>query len=203
MVACLSMVVAACGSGGGDTTSTTTAPPTTATMTPSTTSATRPSTATTSTSPTDGDEAAYEEALVRGLAQQATTSGDVMLSDVEARCVAGAWTDIVGTDAFAEADVAPADLEDPDFGFPVLGLDADQGGEMVDAVTECGVDAYGQTLLVFSQNLDDEQGACLRSEFDQKLARRYLIERLIQTDLSVDLDQKLTEIDTTCELSAA
>ncbi len=196
MLACLLVLVASCSSSNGSTTVPSTTPA------PTYTEADRATT--TSTSATGGgDAAAYREALSAGLSGSKIASGDFVFSDAQAACVAQKWTSIVGVDAFVAAEVAPADLEDPDFDFPILGLDAERGGEMVDAVTDCGVDVYEQTLLIFSQNLDAKQGACLRREFGQDLARQYLIEVLIQTDLSADLDTTLTQIDTTCRLSAA
>lgn len=198
--AALLFVVSACGASGteDDASSTTVAEETTTTAEEATTTTRDEST---TTSEPDGDAAAYAEALATGLSSGDAEDGDLILSSDEAECVAPDWIDIIGVETLTDADVTPGDLEDPDYQFADLGLDTDTGGEMIDAFGTCDVDIIDEFYETLSAGLDDEQVACLTEELGDDQAREFLIEALVQIDLSVELSDELERIDSVCQLS--
>lgn len=183
-------LLAACGASGDDEADSTTSGPATSTTT---IDGSEPSPA--------GDEGDYADALVTGLASGELDAGQLVVTDDEARCIAPKWISIIGVDALVDAGVAPEDLEDNSFDFPALGLDTDQGGEMVDVFADCDVEVYDKLYQALSVDLDETQAKCLRKELDDDLARDFLVEALVNTDLPADLQDELDELDKTCKLS--
>lgn len=155
----------------------------------------------TTTTERDDDADAYADGLALGLTLGDEDDGEFVLSPDEAECVAPEWIDIIGVDTLNDAGVSPADLEDPDYQFSDLGLDADTGGDLIDVFGDCDLDIIGEFRTILGADLDDEQAACLADELDDELARQFLIEALVQIDLSVELDDELARIDSVCQLS--
>lgn len=195
-VAALVLAVSACGASGSDDAASTT-------VAEETTTSADEATTTTEGGPSesDADADAYAEGLAVGLASADEESGELVLSSDEAECVAPEWVDLIGVDTLTGADVVPEDLEDPDFQFTDLGLDPDTGGDMIDAFGDCDVDIISEFYETLSADLDDEQVDCLVDELGDEQARQFLIEALVQTDLSAELNDELERIDSVCELS--
>jgi hypothetical protein len=165
-------------------------------------------TAATSTPEGDGgegsgtaDEAAYAEAMATNLASGSSADGELDVTDEQAACVGPRWVSTIGIDAFVEADVAPADVAEDTFTPSDVAIEVEQGEAMVDALVDCDVDVFDQYFAVLSEGLSDDQVACLRTEFDDELARRFLAEALTQSEPSADLDATLQAVDETCQLS--
>ncbi len=148
------------------------------------------------------DEAAYADALAANLDAGRMADGQLEISAEQAGCAAPEWAAIIGVDAFTEADLTPADVAEPSFTPSEVRLEAEQGEAMVDALVECEIDVYDQYFDVVSDGLDAEQLACLRAEFDDDLARRFLGEALTQREPSAELEETLQAVDETCQLSA-
>jgi hypothetical protein len=148
-----------------------------------------------------GDADAYAASLAKGLTQVESSGAELRVSAEEADCVAPRWIEVIGLDRLGDRGVAPADLEDPDFDFPGLGLSDDDGLGMVDAFTDCGVDLYQQFTDVLAEGLDATQKACLERELTDDLARTFLSQTLTSSDMSADLSKTLDAIDQACELS--
>lgn len=199
-VAALLLALSACGASGGDDAASTT------TVAEETTTTADEATTTTEDGPTnssepDGDASAYADGLAVGLTSGDEESGELVLSSDQAECVAPEWIDIIGVDTLTGADVTPQDLEDPDYQFTDLRLDADTGGDMIDAFGDCDVDIISEFYETLSADLDDEQVDCLVEELGDDQARQFLIEALVQTDLSAELNDELERIDSVCQLS--
>lgn len=188
------------GSDGADEPATTTAAESTEAG-PSTTAADG-TTTTEGDEPAEGDADDYAAALAVGLTANAGEEGELDVTDEEAACVAPAWVDIIGVDAFVETGTAPAELEESNFVFADLELDDEQGLAMIDAFDDCDVDVLTQIRDVLSADLDATQAACLDTELDDDLARQFLAEALTKSDLSSDLADILDGIDQACGLSA-
>lgn len=196
-VTALVIALSACGASGGDDAASTT------TTAEETTTSVDEATTTTEDAPSEpaGDADAYAEGLAVGLASADEESGELVLTTDEAECVAPEWVDLIGVDTLAGADVAPEDLEDPDFQFSDLALDPETGGDMIDAFGDCDVDIISEFYETLSADLDDEQIDCLVDELGDDQARQFLIEALVQTDLSAELNDELERIDSVCQLS--
>lgn len=198
----LALALGACSSNGGDD-----AAPTTEAADPTNTTTTDPDEVTTTTDPDDGttteggsggaSEAGYVEALAVGLAAPGDESEVVVTRD-EADCIAPAWIDIVTVDVLVDAEVAPVDLEDPDFDYTELGLSGDQGTAMIDATKQCDVDLAGQFSDFLAQDLDDTQAACLEGELNTDLVDRFLAQSLVVEDLPADLRAEFDAIALEC-----
>ncbi|QXC63378.1 hypothetical protein KSP35_11640 [Aquihabitans sp. G128] len=150
-----------------------------------------------------GDAASYAASLAKGLASGDAASDELQVTDDEAACVAPKWIETIGVDALTSFGASPKDLEDPDFSFPDLKLDDEQGLAMIDAFVDCDVDIYGQFADVLSEDLDATQQACLEGELDEASTRQYLASALTKDEMSSDLIAKLQAIDATCNLSPA
>lgn len=196
----------ACSSGGSDDDAdrtTTTAEAEGATSDPveeTTTTEADEGTTTTSDDEAEGSEADYVEAIATSLGT--SDESGLVVTPEEADCVAPEWVDVIGVDTFVDAGVAPADVAEDTFTPDELGLDVDQGLELIDAFEGCDVDVYAQYFDVLSEGLDDTQKACLEGEFDQELSRQFLAEALTQPEPSAELEATLDDIDQTCQLSA-
>lgn len=195
-VAALVLAVSACGGSDSDGAASTT-------VAEETTTSVGEATTTTGDGPSEGggDVDAYAENLAVGLASADEESGELVLSTDESECVAPEWVDLIGVDTLTGADVAPEDLADPDFQFSDLGLDPETGGDMIDAFDGCDVDIIDEFFETLSVGLDEEQVDCLADELGDDSARQFLIEALVQTDLSAELNDELERIDSACQLS--
>ncbi len=188
VVAALLSALASCSSGDGGRTGSTTGP-----------AKTTSTTLLGSTKP-GGTAADYAASLTVGLTR---TSGkqELQLSKTEAGCVAEVWVAVMGAAVLADKKVAPADLENPDFAFPKLGLSLDQGLKMVDVYSTCHVNIFEQFTAVLAEGLDATQTACLRANLTDEVTRQFLAATLVSNATSADLSSTLDKIDTTCRLS--
>lgn len=193
--------LAACSSKDGDDATTTTKVAKAAT----TTTAAGGNDETTTTAGDDsGDDAqggAYASSLATGLSSGDPDNGDLELSQEEADCVAPRWIEIIGEDTLVDKDVKPADLEDPDYTYSDLGMDEDQGLEMIDAFVDCDVNIYEQLDEVLTSDLDETKAKCLRDEMDKDLIRQFLAQAIIADQPTDELQSKLDAIDKKCGLS--
>ena len=188
LAAALLSASAACSSEGGDGAGPTTGP-----------AKTTSTTLLGSTTP-GGTAADYAASLTVGLART-TGKEELQMSKAEAGCVSSIWVAVMGAGPLAAKKVAPADLENPDFAFPALGLSLDQGFKMVDAYSACDVNIFEQFTAVLSEGLDATQTACLQRELTDDVTRQFLAATLVSNETSADLSSTLDKIDATCQLS--
>lgn len=183
----------------GSASSTTTEPDAETTTTTDDTTTTTGSAETTTTQggAGGGSEDDYNDALATGLSAEADDSELVVTPD-QAECVAPLWVDIVTVDTLRAENVAPADLEDPDFSYTGLGLSVDQGTEMIDGAVACDVDLYGQFRAFLAEDLDAAQAACLDDGLSDELLRSFLAESITVEELPADLEAELDGITAGC-----
>lgn len=214
--------VAACGASSGDESATTTsadAPvtPTTSAPASSTTSdetttdatasddstpGTDESTTTSSDGPpATGTAAEYRDSLVKGFSSGDPSSGELVIPEDAAKCVAPKWIDTIGVDTLRQKGTKPAELEENGYSFDELGLSTDQATTMVDAFASCDVDLYRLLIDSLANDLDDTQKSCLEKELTPAVAKDFLITSLTAAIPSEETQKKLTEMDQTCKLS--
>ncbi len=195
--------LSSCSSGGSDGTASTTSE-----RTASSTEAQSGTTTTSSTTPpvgsteVGGSAAQYARSLARGLTAAKPGQGELLVTAEEGACAAPRWISVMTVDRLVAKKVSPADLENPDFGFPSLGLTSAQGTSMVDAFVDCHVNIFEQFSDVLAEGLNPTQTSCLKSRLTDALARTFLSEALTSTDISADLSTTLDSIDKACKLSA-
>lgn len=203
-VSLLVFAASSCGtsdSSDGATSTTAAGSPSSSTAPSSTTSADETTTAEGGSAPS-GDADAYATSLAIGLENAEGAEGDLKLSADEAECVAPTWVDTIGADTLSGQDVTPTDLEDPNFSFDELGLDLDQGYEMIDAFDGCDIDIYGEFLASIGSGLTPDQQSCLSEQLDQDLAREFLANSVVMSDLPPDLASQFDQISQTCQLDS-
>lgn len=112
----------------------------------------------------EGPSAAdFEDALIVQLTSG--SSGNLRFEDDVARCVAERWVVAMDPEVLREADVAPEDLEDPDFEIPALELGDAVGAEMAQAMVDCEADLIAQFATLIAVG-DADAEACLADEID-------------------------------------
>lgn len=160
------LALGACSSSGGDDDATTTTEADEAATDETTTSTEDAATTTEGDEGDEGDGPSagdYEDALTVQLTSGA--SGNLSFDEDVARCVAERWVEAMDPEALREADVAAADLEDPDFEISSLELGDAVGAEMAQAMVDCEADLIAQFATLIAEG-DAEVEACLADEID-------------------------------------
>lgn len=201
---------AACGtSGSSDADTTTTAAVATSTTggddeaTTTTGDDTPDTTDTTDTTEATGgtdDADAYVAAIAENLQSNDADAGELAFEPQQADCVATAWVDIIGVDAFTTNDLSATDIAEDNFQFTELGLDEGQAGDMVDVIDECGIDAIATLRESLNEGLDATQQKCLAAELEDDTVRSLLIATIVDGTPGDDVGQELDRIETTCQL---
>jgi len=197
-VVVLAFAAVACGSSGGsdatDTTDTTKA----ADATTTTESDGPPVTVDDSVADLTEDD--YTEAFAANLSGGDKDSGQLVIGEDEAACVAPLWVDVIGVDALQAAGLTTDDVADPAFDGSVIDIDEDQGQEMVDAFETCDVDIYALFAESLTGGLTPEQQSCVAENQDKELVNELLVKTFADEDSDAVFEEVIGDLTTKCEL---
>jgi len=138
----------------------------------------------------DGEIAVSPEAepYVESLSENLSKGNESLLEvdDQQAACIAPKWINTMKPDRLRKAGIKPADLGTDDSDLLVgLELTEDEGGALVDAFGDCGVDIKS-SFLASDDSLDDDDRACLSEAISDDLLREVLIVGFTKGPLAID-----------------
>lgn len=130
----------------------------------------------------DASEADYVAAFATLLAQFGDT-----VTDQQATCLGERWTETVGVDRMASADITPDGISSNEVNFGDLGLEAADADAMAEAIVGCDVDIAG--VVITMNGADADSAACVRKKVPAEALARGFAYGVAGVDLPADLDQ--------------
>lgn len=116
----------------------------------------------------------YVESLSKNLNK--SDEGQFDLDDEQSNCIAPRWVNTLKPDRLEKAGIKPADLGSDDNAerFVALKLSEDEGGALVDAFSDCGVNLR-EAFFGGDTSLTDEDRTCLDGAINDDLLKGLLI----------------------------
>ena len=144
----------------------------------------------------------YTAALITGMTTGKAEQGDLVLTQDAADCVAPKFVEIMTVKRMNEAGLTAEDLTDPGFDATGLGLDEDEGAELVAAFGDCDFDIYGELASALTQGLPEEQQQCAAENIDHDQADAMLAKTFSTGSNDAEFEALINSLTEACDLPA-
>jgi hypothetical protein len=120
-------------------------------------------------------------------------SGDLVLTDEQADCLAPRFVNAIGVDTLEEAGIEPSDMGSDDSAMDDLQLSDEQGEQLASSFGECDISLKTLFIdsLVSENDLSDEDKACLEEEFPEDLLERLMVTAVTEGNEALQNDDSL------------
>lgn len=143
----------------------------------------------------------YVAPLAESLEKDDATNGEFQFDAKQAECTAASWIDTIGVDTFQSNGVDPAAFGESGFDFSQFGIDQDQASDMVDALSDCGLDVIATLRKTLAAEYDDPaQQKCLDAELDDETIYALLVDTIYLGEPGEDTASELARINKTCKV---
>jgi sirohydrochlorin ferrochelatase len=152
---------------------------------------------------TDVTEEEYVAALTENLSSGSEESGQLVLDEGAAECIAPRWVEAMTVELLQERGVTTEALSDPSFDGESLGMELAQGEAMVAAFGACDVDVVALFAAALTQGLEPAQQACVAENADPALVEALLATSFSTGDSDAEFEAVLAQLESVCELPDA
>jgi sirohydrochlorin ferrochelatase len=152
---------------------------------------------------TDVTEEEYVAALTENLSSGSEESGQLVLDEGAAECIAPRWVEAMTVELLQERGVTTEALSDPSFDGESLGMELAQGEAMVEAFGACDVDVVALFAAALTQGLEPAQQACVAENADPALVEALLATSFSTGDSDAEFEAVLAQLESVCELPDA